>query len=64
MTLLHLVAEKYGKLPSELLRLWWWEYDFNVAVMDIAADEPDPKKRKHRRPGQPTAAQLARRTGR
>lgn len=30
---MHLMAKTYGVLPSDLLRLEWWEYDFSAAVL-------------------------------
>lgn len=60
--MMHLLAKEYGTLPSDLLRLTWAEYDFSVAVMVTALAELDPNKAKKR--GRPSAAQLAKRTGR
>lgn len=58
---MHLMAKEYGKLPSELLALDWWEYEFNTAVLMTGVEEMSPKKKK----GQPpSAAQLAQRKGR
>lgn len=58
--MMHLLAKEYGTLPSDLLRLEWWEYDFSVAVMTTASAELDPNKKK----GRLTGAQLAKRAGR
>lgn len=44
--LLNRLAERYGKLPSEVLDRLWWEYDFDVAVMLIAIDEEKNGKRR------------------
>lgn len=60
--MMHLLAKEYGTLPSDLLQLEWWEYDFSVAVMTTGIAELDPNKARKR--ARPTAAQLATRKGR
>lgn len=44
---MHRMAKEYGKLPSDLLKLEWWEYDFNAAVLlaGIEAENRPPNKR-------------------
>ncbi len=37
---MHLVAKTYGKLPSDLLRLTWEEYQFSAAVLLAALEQP------------------------
>ena len=62
--LLHLTAKEYGKTPSEYLRGYWHEFEFDAAVMLAGHDMLDPKKNHLHRPGQkplPSAEQLARR---
>lgn len=61
MLILHLMAKEYGTRPSSVIGIAdeWAAYQFDVAVMQIALDELDPKKR--RKAGQPTPAQLAKR---
>lgn len=41
---MHLIAKTYGKLPSELLRLSWADYQFCVAAL-MASLEDDNGKR-------------------
>jgi hypothetical protein len=43
MRLMHLVAKTYGRLPSDLLRLTWAEYQFCVAALMAGLDTDDGK---------------------
>lgn len=46
---LHLTAKEYGTTPSEYLKRYWHEFDFDVAVMLAGHEMLDPKNRKKRR---------------
>lgn len=38
---MHVIAKTYGKLPSDLLRLSWAEYQFCAAVLLAGLEEDD-----------------------